>query len=89
VVLSDSITASDSIGKATSLNKIESLVLTDLTSRQISIHSYDVIVSTDTFQIQLPNAPTLIGTIALKGSSMLYVYLVGSRSIDVNLKGGL
>ncbi|OME86913.1 hypothetical protein BK120_08295 [Paenibacillus sp. FSL A5-0031] len=89
VLLADSFTMSDTVKKTLSKHVAESLGIADSTRRNVSARIYDVIVTNETFSKQLPNAPTIIGTIALKGSRDLNVYLLGSRVMDVTLRGEL
>lgn len=89
VLLADSFTMTDTVKKTLSKHVAESLGIADSAHRNVSARLYDVVVTTETFSKQLPNAPTIIGTIALKGSRDLNVYLLGSRVLDVTLRGEL
>jgi hypothetical protein len=89
VLLSDSITVSDAIFKVVKRFAADNITLSETTSKaaNMSLKLYDVIVTTDTLQTYLPNAPELIGRIRLNGSN-LNVYLTGSNK-PINLKGGI
>jgi hypothetical protein len=87
VILADNFTVSDTVRKALSKTAVESLGVADNVSRNVSARVYDVILTTETFTKQLPNAPTIIGTVTLAGSRELNVYLLGSRVVDVTLRG--
>jgi hypothetical protein len=89
IILSDSITVTDAISKAVKTLKTDNITLSDNASRQAitSLRLYDVVVTTDSLSVHIPNAPDLIGTIKLKGDISLNVYLVGKQELDINLQG--
>jgi hypothetical protein len=91
IVLSDNITVSDSINKAIGKIREDFVSSSDSLSRKtnVSLRLYDVIVTTETFSKTIPNAPTLIGTVRLKGRQNLRVYLIGRRDLTVRLRGGI
>jgi hypothetical protein len=91
VILSDSINISDTLIKSTVKLKMDSVGLTDNLAKQsnVSVRLYDVVVTTDQLSLFNPNAPQIIGKVELQGNRELYVYLIGKRELNVNLKGGI
>lgn len=91
VILTDAIVVTDSIGKAALLRKIDAITASDTFNRTAarSVALYDVIVTSEALAKTLPNAPTLIGSIPLSGERTLNVYLIGSRELDVTLRGDI
>jgi hypothetical protein len=87
IILSDTITVTDAIFKAVNVLRSDSITLADSTSKTAKIGVYDLVITTDELNLFNPNAPQLIGTIQLKGSRILNVYLVGNQILNVNLKG--
>lgn len=89
VVLSDSVTVVDSLSKAVHRLQVDSVLADDQFSKQseVSVRLYDVVVTTDGIDIFNPNAPTIIGSIRLKGHRVLNVILVGKSEQSIILKG--
>ncbi len=87
VIIADNLTVSDAIRKSLNRYVDESVGVADTVSRNVSARLYDVIVTTESLTKQLPNAPTIIGTVALQGSREMNVYLLGTRVLDVTLRG--
>lgn len=89
--LSDAFTQSDVItvtgGKSVLLS--DSVGFGDSIGRSVGVRVYDVVLTTETFNATIPNAPTIIGTITLSGNRELNVALIGTRVIDVTLRGDI
>lgn len=91
IVLSDSVTLTDALSKSSVKLAVDSVAVSDALTKtaNVSLRLYDVVVTTDSIQTNLPNAPTIIGTISLRGERNIYVYLTGSRVLNAALRGDL
>lgn len=87
VILSDNLTLMDLFSKHLKVMNAESISISDSIGRQakMSLRLFDVTVTKDDYNVSLPTAPTLIGTIELEAEQSLYVYLSGERDLTQQL----
>ncbi|WP_337102341.1 LamG domain-containing protein [Paenibacillus sp. YIM B09110] len=87
VLIADSLTLTDTLRKTLSKAVVETVGVAENVGRNVSARLYDVVLTAETLNAEQPNVPAIIGTIALKGNRELNVYLLGSRVLDVALRG--